>query len=192
MELKYQAALIVAIILIAAAFYYVYVYRTANGGAGNRYAGLSFKVDPVKTVTLCPLNPSHKVHCYVDSVPMPLGRNGSRVTLHVSYAVTNTGTRDTDYPPAAIYLVVGNETVDEEPLIYPYAPGQLLYNSNREFGFNAREFIGGEFNPRSVGAAISFNFKLVYCAGCSDPVKEGLVIYEENTQACTPLSQAHC
>ncbi len=164
-----------AIVLLAAAYYLM-----ASGVVGgNRYAGTSFQVQPSS--------------CAMGSDPL-LNQNSSRVTLRAAYFITNTGQKPTALP-ASVYLVVGDEIMDEQALApYTYQPGAMLFNGTKEFSFYSHEFRGGQFDPSKApyGGKINFDFRLIYCAGCSDPIREGLVIYNGNTGNCARLQCSTC
>lgn len=164
-----------AVVLLAAAYYLL----TGGVGGGDRHAGAEFQVQPGS--------------CRMGSEPLPQNQNGSRVSLYAAFFITNTGQRQTSLP-ASVYLAVGDEVLDEEILApYTYPPGAMLFNGSREFSFASHEFRGGQFDPSKVfGGKIDFDFRLIYCEGCSDPLREGIVIYRGNTRDCVRLQCSTC
>lgn len=175
MDQKQLALAVLAALLLLAAAYYL---LTSGVVGGNRHAGESFQVQLSS--------------CRMGSEPLPQGQNGSRVTLHTAYFITNTGQKTS--LPASVYLAVGDEILDEEILApYTYAPGAMLFNGSKELSFYSHEFRGGQFDPSRVfGGKIDFGYRLIYCAGCSDPIRDGLVIYQGSTRDCVRLQCSTC
>jgi len=184
-ELDQVAVASVIILLLLSGAYYYYTTTQPKNVVHNKHEGLSFTVEAVSPAYARP----HTSICYVGSETLPPPKSGYSITFHAAYAITNSANRPTIIP-ASIYLVVEDEVVQERPLpYYTYPPGGLLYNNTIEFGFDSREFTGSAFRPELThGGKVDFNYKLIYCSDCTDPVKEGLVIYEGNTRdLCYPM-----
>lgn len=183
-----QLAIAAAVVLLLLGAAYYYYTQSGKAGNGNKHAGMAFDVQPIASS----LAPGRGIHCYIGSETLPPDQMGVRASLHAGYAITNVGNRETSLP-ASVYLAVGNEILDEESLSYPYTPGALLFGTQKEFSFNAHEFRGAQFDPTKVyGGAVNFDFRLIYCEDCKDPVKEGIIIYRENTRNCTRLPCSAC
>ena len=153
----------------------------------DKYAGISLVVEPA-TSTFVPRNPAH---CYIGAESMPPETPGSRITLHSAYMINNTGIIPP--VPSSIYLAVGDDLLDEKPIQYEVPTNATVYGGPQEFSFDAREFLGPEYDPQNVFQGnVNFNFRLIYCSGCTDPIKEGMQIYEENTQNCFRIQCSTC
>lgn len=147
-------------------------------GEGGRYARTALVVAEV------PPSPQHS-RCYYSAEPTGITGN-TIISFTASYLITNTGE---DYippePPAGVHLIFDGVPVVSQALPARYRTGQHLFGGPVSFIFR-REFTGPKFNYANIyKSRLEIDYQLLYCEGpCADPLREGKVIYSNNTRVC--------
>lgn len=172
-----QNQLIVAIIAVALVLAGAY-FLLSGGTNGGKYSGVSIDVAPTGTAQLPRRN------CFMGVEPI-FGGGGARVTFACAFMITNYGE---DLPAGSdFYLVFNEEPAAKATLDSRYANGSVVFGGKKDFTFT-KEFKGSEYSAQNIHTGgRDFEYKLIYCIGCENPLTEGKVIYTNSTKYCCKL-----
>lgn len=179
MERNTVIVVILAALLVFAGAYFMLLKPKTDI---SKYQGIALSASPIGTTQL------PRQNCFMGAEPL-YGGEGSRVTFTGAFLITNYGV---DLPSGSdIYLVFNNEPSAKETLPSRYANGSVVFDGKKDFTFT-KEFHGSQYAIQGLyGGGTNFEYSLVYCIGCDDPLKEGVVFYTNSTKYCCKLpSQA--
>jgi len=183
-----NAVLLFVAVVIVAGIFVVYVlpplselvHNIANNGFGGPQVELAAELSK---------SPGSENYCRVRLAPTQTDlKSPTRIEVHWEFTITNYGEAPAS-PPGRVAVVMGEEVGFEKPLLTEYPQGTVLFGERTDFSF-IHVFTTIPYNTvsggvYSQGEVPDLKYKLVYCGeGCTDPVTQGQVFYENSTIYC--------
>jgi hypothetical protein len=175
MERNQLIVVIVAALLVLAGAYFMLF---SPKGGGGKYAGVAISASPAGTSQL------PRRTCFMGAEPL-YNSDGARVTFTGAFLITNYGV---DLPSGSeIYLIFNNEPSANATLTTRYVNGSVVFRGKKDFTFT-KELHGSQYAVQNLyGGGMDFDYSLVYCIACEDPLKEGVTFYTNSTSGCCKL-----